>query len=192
MKDSIEQRSESSDVELVQRMSRGDSAALAALYERHAPKLSAIAQHLLGQPNDAEDVLHDVFLEVWRHANDYSEARGSVWSWLAVRTRSRAIDRRRSAPRRLSVELSDDHLDEQRFRDGAPSDPLSHDRERLKRALRLTSAEEREVLWLGYFEGLSSSEIALKIGIPLGTVKSRARSALAKLRAEFVSKGEAP
>ncbi|HWA73540.1 MAG TPA: sigma-70 family RNA polymerase sigma factor [Polyangiaceae bacterium] len=192
MKDSIEQRHDSSDIELVQRMSRGDSAALAALYERHAPKLSAIAHHLLGQPNDAEDVLHDVFLEVWRHANDYSEARGSVWSWLAVRTRSRAIDRRRSAPRRLSVELSDDHLDEQRFRDGAMSDSPSPDRERLKRALRLTSVEEREVLWLGYFEGLSSSEIALKIGIPLGTVKSRARSALAKLRAEFVSKGEAP
>jgi RNA polymerase sigma-70 factor, ECF subfamily len=192
MKDSIEQRSEGSDVELVQRMSRGDSAALATLYERHAPRLSAIAQHLLGQPDDAEDVLHDVFLDVWRHANDYSESRGSVWSWLAVRTRSRAIDRRRSAPRRLSVELSDDHLDEQRLRDGAPSDPTSPDRERLRRALRLTSAEEREVLWLGYFEGLSSSEIAAKIGIPLGTVKSRARSALAKLRAEFVSKGEAP
>jgi len=192
MKESIEPVSASSDVELVRRMTRGDSSALAALYERHAPKLSAIAHHLLGQANDAEDVLHDVFLEAWRHANDYSEARGSVWSWLAVRTRSRAIDRRRSAPRRLSVELSDEQLDPRRSFDDSAVDTPSPDRERLQRALRRTSAEEREVLWLGYFEGLSSSEIATKIGIPLGTVKSRARSALAKLRAEFASKGGAP
>lgn len=189
MTDSLAPESARSDVELVQRMARGDASALASLYERHAPKLGAIARHLLGHPDDAEDLLHDVFLEAWRHAGDYDEERGTVRSWLAVRTRSRAVDRRRAAPRRLTVEFAESHLDVLGASAEASADAPFPERARLKRALTLTSAEEREVLWLGYFEGLSSSEIAQRVGIPLGTVKSRARSALAKLRAEFVSKG---
>jgi RNA polymerase sigma-70 factor (ECF subfamily) len=192
MTDPSDQDLARSDVELVQRMARGDTAALASLYERHAPKLAAIARHLLGQPDDAEDLLHDVFLEAWRHAADYAEERGSVWAWLAVRTRSRAVDRRRSAPRRLTVQFTESHLDVLSVGGELGIDAPLTERARLTRALTRTSAEEREVLWLGYFEGLSSSEIAQKVGIPLGTVKSRARSALAKLRAEFVSKGEVP
>jgi RNA polymerase sigma-70 factor, ECF subfamily len=192
MKELIDpERTSSSDAELVARMTRGDTSALAALYERHAPRLGAIACQLLGQTYDAEDLLHDVFLEIWRHADDYASDRGSVWTWLTVRTRSRALDRRRSAPRRLTVELLDSHSNTLRT-DDSDGDSPSPDRQHLQRALTLTSIEEQEVLWLGYVEGLSSSEIALKIGIPLGTVKSRARSALAKLRAEFASKAGAP
>ncbi|MGC4092824.1 MAG: sigma-70 family RNA polymerase sigma factor [Polyangiaceae bacterium] len=172
----------SSDTALLQRMARGDSLALGLLYERHAPRLSALARQILGQPQEAEDLLHDVFLEVWRHAADYVEARGSVWSWLCVRTRSRAIDRRRAAPRSLSLDAFDANTRdllgfvEAEFEAGAP------DRGKLRAALASMSRDEREVLSLGYFEGLSSSEIAERIRIPIGTVKSRTRGALAKLR----------
>lgn len=176
-----------SDPELLAGMARGDRDALATLYERHAPGLCALARQILGQQAEAEDLLHDVFLEVWRHAADYSEARGSVWAWLAVRTRSRALDRRRSAPVKLRVELADAQLealgaslcDE---RQGPPSDGA-----RVRDALRRMSEPERQVLLLGYFEGLTSAEIAARFQIPVGTVKSRTRSALAKLRSWFAA-----
>ena len=176
-----------SDAELVERMARGDRAALASLYERHAPRLCALAGHILGARDDAEDLLHDVFLEVWRHAADYVEAKGSVWSWLCIRTRSRAIDRRRARPRALSLESAESTISS----DGAfvmGEFELGADREKLRSALIEMSRDEREVLALGYFEGLSSTEIGVRIGIPLGTVKSRTRSALAKLRERLAEK----
>jgi len=179
--------STSSDPELVRRMSRGDSLALAALYERHAPRLCALARQILGS-EEAEDLLHDVFLEAWRHAADYVEERGSVWAWLCVRTRSRAIDRRRAAPRTLSLELFDPGTPELLGAVEAEWDAdWASDRSRLREALASMSRDEREVLGLGYFEGLSSSEIAARLGIPIGTVKSRTRGALSKLRQRLAS-----
>ncbi|HET9929293.1 MAG TPA: sigma-70 family RNA polymerase sigma factor [Polyangiaceae bacterium] len=176
-----------SDVELVQRMARGDRDALGALYERHAPRLSTLAQHILGRSNEAEDLLHDVFLEAWRHAANYTEARGSVWAWLCVRTRSRAIDRRRASPRNVSLEGFPDRSPLEELVEGDLE--LSPERDKLRSALLEMSREEREVLALGYFEGMSSSEIADAIRIPVGTVKSRTRSALAKLRERLLGKG---
>ncbi|HET7539063.1 MAG TPA: sigma-70 family RNA polymerase sigma factor [Polyangiaceae bacterium] len=169
-----------SDPELLAGMARGDRAALAELYERHAPGLCALARQILGQRAEAEDILHDVFLEVWRHAADYSEARGSVWAWLAVRTRSRALDRRRSAPLKRRVELEALEASLCDARQGPASDGV-----RVREALRRMSEPERQVLLLGYFEGLTSAEIAARFQIPVGTVKSRTRSALAKLRSWF-------
>src|SRR5687767_7645752 len=87
------------DSGLVASMARGDRAALGMLYERHASRLLALLLRILGDRAEAEDLLHDVFLEAWRHAADYSTARGTVSAWLVLRARSRAIDRRRSAPR---------------------------------------------------------------------------------------------
>ncbi|MFZ5892706.1 MAG: sigma-70 family RNA polymerase sigma factor [Myxococcota bacterium] len=177
--DCLDPGSLSSDSELVERMARGDRLALALLYERHAPRLCAVARQILGQADEAEDLLHDVFLEAWRHAGDYVAARGSVWSWLCIRTRSRAIDRRRSAPRAQSIESLEvlaNFIAAEVDSDTAP------DRRKLREALIGMSRDEREVLALGYFEGLSSSEIATRIQVPIGTVKSRTRSALAKLR----------
>ena len=182
----------SSDAELVARMARGDREALARLYERHAPRLCALARQILGDPGEAEDLLHDVFLEAWRHASEYSEARGSVGSWLSLRTRSRAIDRRRSAPRKRNVGLADSHLETLSTPPDSSKDPARvSDRDRLRQALLTMSESEREVLLLGYFQGLSTSEIAERIGAPLGTVKSRTRAALIKLRVYFDSKGVA-
>lgn len=169
-----------SDSELVQRMARGDQRALARLYERHAGRLFALLQRILADRAEAEDLLHDVFLEAWRHAGEYSSERGTVSAWLVLRARSRAIDRRRSAPRARSVSLEGTDVPER----GDPSaDPARiHDQKRLGDVFSVMSAEEREVILLGYFEGLSSTEIAQRLEKPVGTVKSRTRSALEKLR----------
>ncbi|HYQ04055.1 MAG TPA: sigma-70 family RNA polymerase sigma factor [Polyangiaceae bacterium] len=173
-----------SDPELLAEMARGDREALAELYERHAPALCALARQILRQQAEAEDLLHDVFLEVWRHASDYDETRGSVWTWLAVRTRSRALDRRRSAQFLRRVELTDAEIEEL----ASPRNDQagqSSDGGRVREALHQMSEPERQVLLLGYFEGLTSAEIATRFQIPVGTVKSRTRSALAKLRSWF-------
>ena len=129
-----------------------------------------------------------MFVEVWRRAGDYDPERGSVASWLRVRMRSRALDRVRSPARRRSqpLEAASEPMheaDAERAADGAS----------LRAALGELPSEQRAVLWLGYFEGLSSSEIAEREGIPLGTVKSRAAAAMAKLRAHLrASPGGAP
>lgn len=171
---------EQADADLVARMARGDRPALSALYTRHAPRLLALAIQILHDRAEAEDVLHDVFLEAWQKAATYSTDRGSVGAWLSLRARSRAIDRRRAAPRKRSVSLEFVELDQ-------PSDPSVdpariQDHKRLGRVFAVMTADEQQVISLGYFEGLSSSEIAERINVPIGTVKSRTRSALSKLR----------
>ncbi len=170
------------DAQLCEAMVRGDRAALAALYDRHSPVLLAVAARVLGDRREAEDLLHDVFLEVWRHAADYDGARGTVRSWLLVRLRSRAIDRKKSVGVARVIVTDPEKLSEQR--DLAVEDPANGaDRATLRRALAALPDEQRTVLELGYFEGLSSAEIAARIDAPIGTVKSRVATALAKLRA---------
>jgi RNA polymerase sigma-70 factor, ECF subfamily len=176
-----EPRPEDADAALVARMARGDRPALSALYARHASRVLALLVQILRDRAEAEDVLHDVFLEAWQKAATYAEERGTVGAWLSLRARSRAIDRRRSAPRTRSVPLEAVGLD-------GPIDPALdpariQDHRRLGQAFAVMSEDEQQVLVLGYFEGLSSSEIADKLKTPIGTVKSRTRSALQKLRA---------
>jgi RNA polymerase sigma-70 factor, ECF subfamily len=169
------------DVAIVHGMARGDSAALALLYDRYSGSMLALAQRIVGRGAEAEDVIHDVFLEAWRHAADYDQARGSVKSWLLLRTRSRSLDVQKSA--RVSKQASG--LDDAWLAElGDPSRDTTAgaDRARVRQVLVALPPEQREVLLLGYFEGLSSSEIAERIGAPLGTVKSRVAAALAALR----------
>ena len=168
------------DAALVRLMARGDRKALSALYTRHAPRLLALATGILRDRREAEDVLHDVFLEAWQRAASYAEERGSVTTWLSLRTRSRAIDRRRAPARNRSVSLEGSGLPPPVDPFADPSRTLDH--EALARALSSMAADEQEVIVLGYFEGLSSSEIAERLLIPIGTVKSRTRAALGKLR----------
>lgn len=179
------------DDELVARMAKGDRSALGSLYTRHAPRLLALVRQIVGDRAEAEDVLHDTFLEAWRRAGDYSRTRGTVGAWLAVRARSRAIDRRR-APARRELLLAAPGFEE---KTAANTDPAEadhcFDQARLRAALAVMAPEERQVLVLGYFAGLSSREIADEVRIPVGTVKSRVRSALIKLRAWFASGGDA-
>ena len=141
----------------------------------------ALAQRIVGREAEAEDVIHDVFLEAWRHAADYDRSRGSVKSWLLLRTRSRSLDVQKSA--RVSKQASglDDSWLSQ-LADGSSEGAAAPDQARVRHVLVALPAEQREVLLLGYFEGLSSSEIAVRVGVPLGTVKSRVAAALNALR----------
>lgn len=162
-------------------MARGDSGALAELYDRYAARMLALAQRIVGRGAEAEDVIHDVFLEAWRHSADYDNGRGSVKSWLLLRTRSRSLDVQKSA--RVSKQasgLDDAWLSE--LADPTRDTTAGADQARLRGVLVALPPEQREVLLLGYFEGLSSSEMAERIGVPIGTVKSRVAAALSALR----------
>jgi RNA polymerase sigma-70 factor (ECF subfamily) len=178
------------DTSLVLRMARGDRGALGELYERHASRIFALLLRILGDRAEAEDLLHDVFLEAWRRAGDYASERGTVSAWLVLRARSRAIDRRRSAPRVRSVAL--DAAGPAEPFDPAADPARIFDQKRLGDVFSVMSVEEREVILLGYFEGLSSTEIAERIGKPVGTVKSRTRSALEKLRGALLPEAGNP
>ncbi len=172
---------DSGDATLVSAVAAGDRGALALLYDRYAPMLLAVGQRMLGGRREAEDLVHDVFLEAWRRASGYDPGRGSVRAWLLVRLRSRALDRHRA---RSAAPVSIDSIDELEERGAEGEDPaLAPDRAAVRRALETLSSEQRVVLELGYFQGLSSSEIALRTGTPIGTVKSRVATALARLRA---------
>lgn len=174
---------ESDDIAVVAAMARGKAEALGELYNRYAPIMLPLAERITGAAAAAEDVVHDVFLEAWRHAADYDASRGSVRAWLLLRTRSRSLDLRKSAAVARSVPIADDAwLGEIASVDDCLGGP---DQAKMRRALGGLPREQREVLLLGYFEGLSSSEIAGRIGIPIGTVKSRVAAALSTLREAF-------
>jgi len=165
------------DASLVLAMAKGDQSALAELYDRYGFLLLGIAIRIVKDRREAEDLLHDVFLEVWRSAKDFDPKRGRVRTWLTIRMRSRALDLQKSA--RVSRNAGDDGLD-------AVADDVdasaATDHARVRAVLGEFPADQREVIELAYFHGLSCSEIATKVAIPIGTVKSRVAAALAKLR----------
>jgi RNA polymerase sigma-70 factor (ECF subfamily) len=169
------------DEALVRAIANGDTQALAALYDRHAPLMFGLARRIVGGKPEAEDIVHDVFVEAWRRAADYDESRGSVKAWLLLRTRSRAIDFRKSAGVSRTVPTGDGAWLASLI-DPRGDDSEAPDRARVRRVLLALNVEQREVLLLGYFEGLSSSEIAAQLSIPIGTVKSRVAAALSALR----------
>lgn len=169
------------DLEVIREAARGEIKALAALYDRYAGLLLAMANRMLGDKTVAEDLVQDVFMEVWRRAHAFDPARGTVRTWLLVRLRSRALDRLRSATHRREV-----MVDDVGPREAAPTpeDPeLSPDRALVRAAILQLPEDQRLVIELSYFHGLSSSEIAEQMGSPIGTVKSRTAAALGKLRA---------
>jgi RNA polymerase sigma-70 factor (ECF subfamily) len=170
------------DAALIAEAAHGEASALSELYDRHAPLMASVAQRILGDRELAEDLVHDVFMEAWRAAANYDPARGTVRTWLMVRLRSRALDRKRSAAYRREIAtdrmpVSTDDGDTARALTEAP------DAQVVRAALAELPEEQRQVLELAYFEGLSSSEIATRMGSPIGTVKSRTAAAMAKLRA---------
>ena len=176
--------SDDGDAQLVRGVADGDRESLARLYDRYAGSLLAIGQRILRDRREAEDLLHDVFLEVWRQAADYDPERGSVRGWLLLRMRCRALDRLKAAGFQRVVSLEDRRSSEEPAAGG--EDPAgAPDRARVRRALAELPASLRVVLELGYFEGLSSTEIATRIAAPVGTVKSRVAAALAKLRSDL-------
>jgi RNA polymerase sigma-70 factor (ECF subfamily) len=171
------------DEVLVLAMAAGDRAALATLYERHASLLLGLALRIVRERREAEDLLHDVFLEAWRTAKDFDPKRGRVRTWLAIRMRSRALDLQKSA--RVSRNTGDAGL-ELLVDDGDAGSP---DHGRVRRALAELGTDQRRVLELAYFEGLSCTEIAERVAIPVGTVKSRIAAGLDRLRSGLLGAG---
>lgn len=167
------------DAALVAAIAAGDRDALARLYDAYGPLLFGLARRMLGSAAAAEDLIHDVFLEVWLHAAEYSPDRGSVPAWLTIRTRSRALDRLGKSSRDArAVERAGKELPEAPAAEG----PAAVDGARVRRAALSLPEELVAVLDLAYFEGLSSSEIAERLSTPIGTVKSRMARALGLLR----------
>lgn len=170
------------DVVLVAAMAAGDRDALATLYERHSALLMGLAMRIVREKREAEDLLHDVFLEAWRSAKDFDPKRGRVRTWLAIRMRSRALDLQKSA--RVSRNAGDGGLDA--VVDDAEG--TSPDHARVRGALAEIGTDQRRVLELAYFEGLSCTEIADRVGIPVGTVKSRIAAGLDRLRGRLAGR----
>jgi RNA polymerase sigma-70 factor (ECF subfamily) len=184
------------DAALIARMRDGDERALGELYDRWEDAVRVCALSIVDEAAEAEDVVEDVFWQAWRQSSRFDADRGSVGAWLMTIARSRALDRARA--RRRSRETSGIEELDQGGADAAistSSDPLADaergERSRMVRdALRDLPAEQRESLELAYFEGLSQTEIAERTGHPLGTVKTRMRLAMQKLRASLSALGE--
>ncbi len=173
------------DVALMQRIADRRPEALADLYDRHAPMLLALATRIVGNQAEGEDVVQETLLQVWHKAKLYDPTRSSVSTWLVLLARSRAIDRLRS--RRVAERTAQSAHAENARAYTSPKgaeDVLSRERrERVRRELDALPAEQRQVLEMAFFEGLTQSEIAERTEIPLGTVKTRTLLAMKKLRA---------
>ena len=169
-----------SDEFLLQRVAARDPAALQVLYERHGSAVFSLAQYILRDAAVAEEVTQEVFLTVWNKAEQYHAEHARFRTWLLSITRHRAIDQLRQRRRRVPTDLSldDDGLSEEL----APvSEPIDSQRE-LHLLLGHLPPEQRHAIELCYFEGYTHEEIAARLGIPLGTLKSRILLGLKKLR----------
>ena len=175
------------DRDAVRRMARGDGAAIAQLYDRHARAIYSLALRMLSNGAEAEDVVQDVFTQAWRQAGAYDPSRAPVAGWLLVIARARALDRLRARRSRLPAAPSGPAAADPR--DPAPGPDVEAigvlEADRLRGALETLSDAQREAIELAYYEGLSHGDIAERLDQPLGTVKTRIRSGLLKLRDEL-------
>jgi RNA polymerase sigma-70 factor, ECF subfamily len=174
------------DASLVRRIADGDESALATLYDRWAQPIYSVVAHLLRDADGAEDVVEETFWQVWQRASSYDASRGSVRTWILTIARSRALDRLRSRKR-----SREDLTDDLGFVRDPGSDP-SQDAEGAERrrlvyaALTELPDDQRRALELAYFHGLSQSEISELLGQPLGTIKTRMRLGMQKLRDRLI------
>ncbi|MDX2272962.1 MAG: sigma-70 family RNA polymerase sigma factor [Cyanobacteriota bacterium] len=170
---------------LIVKIAQRDQGALSDLYDRYARILLGVAYRIVGSLEEAEEVVIDVFSQVWRTAERYDATRARVDGWLFMMTRSRALDRLRSLQRSArSVQVSEQVAQiEVRFAEN-PHDHLllEERRSQVLMALEQIPAEQRQVIDLVYFKGLTQAEIAEQTGVPLGTVKTRLRLGLVKLK----------
>lgn len=174
---------EASDEALVEAMKAGQVKALQEIYRRYARLVYTLALQILDNTEEAEDITQDVFLTLW-HRQTYNPNRGSLQRFLVMLTRSRSIDRKRSRHSRHRSLWRWHTLHGEVVTKDAPFEQatLTEQALRVREALAALPATERKVLEIAYYQGLSQSEIATELGIPLGTVKTRSRQGLKKLR----------
>ena len=166
-------------------VARGSGDAVAELYDRYGASVYGLALRVLGQPDLAEEIVQDVFAQVWREAGRYDAARSTVAGWIVMLTRTRAIDRLRARKARpdLAAVGSIDTMPLPSAERTPESTTIVEEHARLVRgALARLPEQFRSLVELAYYEGLTHSEIAARTGMPLGTVKTRLRNAMGELR----------
>ena len=177
-------QSRQADQTSLERIARGDQHALADLYDRHARLIFSLALRILQVRADAEDIVQEVFAQVWAQAKRYDPGRGAVAAWMLTLARSRAIDRLRA--RQARPEAAAEPGAAERVPDAAANQDLqllsAEQVLRLQRALEGLPEAHREALELAYYEGLTHAEVAVRLAEPLGTIKTRIRQAVIKLR----------
>ena len=176
------EREQESDVALIKAIAARDEAALAQIYDRYRVVLFGLLMRILNNREEAEDVLQEVFLQVWRKAEDFDETRGRPFTWLVTMGRSRGIDRLRTLASRDRVAEAGAREPSEETSDAAHDAFKSEQRGLVNDALAQLPDEQKGPLMLAYFDGLTQSEIATHLGAPLGTVKTRMRTGLIKLR----------
>lgn len=181
------------DALLADRIRSGDTEALGELYDRYASTAIATAVRVVGGREEAEDVVHDAFVAVWRKIDRFDAARGSLRAWLMTVVRNRAIDRIRA--RRTTIDVDD--ADERSLLRTGPNPTLEAALTRastgdLRAAMASLPEEQRRALELAYFEGYTYREVAELTGVPAGTANGRLRLALAKLRDTLTGTTAAP
>jgi RNA polymerase sigma-70 factor (ECF subfamily) len=176
-------------VDLIKRVAKGDREAFGQLYDRFSSLVFTLAMRMLSARADAEDLLQEVFVQIWRQAENYSEERGSPEAWIINMARSRAIDKIRSVRRtEKSLVLTGDPAEAESSVNVESAAAQSEVRLMMNSALAHLPESQRRVLELAYFEGLTQMEIAGRLGEPLGTVKTRIRSGLQRLKEIFATR----
>lgn len=166
---------------LVERIRSGDETAMADIYDRYSGIVYGVALRVLGNTTAAEDVLQEVFLQLWRNPNAFDANRGKLPAWLAVIARNRAIDHLRKRP-------PEDDIEDLPISTGVNLEGEAAQRlavEKIRVVLAQLPPEQRRVLEMAFFEGMTHTEIAAKCGEPLGTIKTRIRTGLLVLRKAF-------
>ena len=162
----------------------GDSDSLSRLYDESVNILYGLAVRILNDPADAEEVVLDVYQQVWKSAQKFDASRGTVWGWLTMLTRSRSIDRLRCSGPRRTREFPIEENWEVPSGQAAPEEQtvMREEREMVRRALASLGSEQREAIELAFFRGLTHVEVAEALGEPLGTIKTRIRVGMRKMR----------
>jgi RNA polymerase sigma-70 factor, ECF subfamily len=171
------------DEHLLELIAQHSEAAFETFYDRHSGAVYALARKILRTKTDSEEVMQDVFVRVWNKAGDYDASRGTVMAWLMTIAHHLCVDVFRKNQSRQTDELDDAALNAASH--GSDASEVTLDRMMAAKALEMLEESDRVVLEALYFEGLSQSQLAARTGLPLGTLKSRARSALQRLRAQF-------
>ena len=183
------------DEQLMALVQTGDQGALAALYDRYAKVVYGMALHKLQDAAEAQDITHDVFIGLWSKAHLFQVERGKPYSWLMTTAHHKIIDRlrRRQRAGKAYEQFAKEAPVATEERDGPQmAAQRAEEESQVRRALEVLPREQREVLVMAYYQGLSQSQISERLSIPLGTVKARTRLGMAKLRVALTAEGATP